>query len=244
MISDSLDMLRRIRDAGNPEIIVAISGGKDSLCVVDLCSRIFTRLHGFFLYFLKGLESEEQFLRLAESRYGITIHRLPGPGLATAIRYSRLRRCRPELEDKVRRDLKWADIERIMRQRTGANWIAYGHRMIDTLQRRAMLKSHEGVLEKHRRIYPIWDWAPCDVFSHLRTQRIPTPPMFGALKHKSSGLAPDDVKCLFYLQKHFPRDFARVIAAFPHATDLMFRDELRARYEIEQNAPLPAGVEE
>ncbi len=244
MIRESLELLRRIRDElGQREIIVGFSGGKDSLVTLDLCSQVFDRIHGFFLFLIPGLECEERSLRMAETRYGLTIHRLRHPDMSRYMRYSRLRPCQPEVEDRIRRNLRWADIEAIMRSRTGADWIAQGHRITDSLQRRAMIQASEGFMPKERRVYPIWDWAPKAVFAYLRQKRIPIPPMFGSRVHKTSGLAPGNPDCLLWLKEHFPEDYRRVVKVFPGAETLLYRDELRANYQIEENSPLPAGIE-
>ena len=105
-----------------------------------------------------------------------------------------------------------------------------------------MLKRKQGLLNKQRRIYPIWDWKPVDVFDYLRIKKLPSPPMFGSLIHKTSGVAPGSVDCMLFLRKEYPADYRRLVEVFPHVETMIFRDELRSQYAIEQNEPLPAGA--
>lgn len=231
-IKAALALLKSIRAKGVTEIICGVSGGKDSLATLDLCARVFDRVHGFFLFLIPGLESEEKHLSAAEKRCGIALHRLRHPAMSNYLRFSQLRECRPETEDAIRRNLRWDDIERVMRSRTGAKWFAYGHRIMDSLHRRGMLLTAKGVLEKQQRCYPLWDWSHTDVFSYLRANKIPIPSMFGVKTHKTSGLCPDDVKCLLELRQHYPSDYAKIIAVFPHAEHLIERSELREKYGI------------
>lgn len=245
MIRESLELLRRLRDSGATEIVCAVSGGKDSLAVLDLCHRAFPTsegctVHGFFLWLVEGLECEERFLRAAESRYGMVIHRLPSPTRAFFLRNSVLTKRRTDIEGSIRRDLRWGDIEAIMRSRTGADWFAYGHRITDSLQRRAMIQSSGGILEKPRRIYPIWDWKPRDVFGYLRARNIVIPPMFGSMRHKTAGVSPTDPEAMLFLKQNWPADYEKLVRVFPGIETLIYRDELRAKYEIEENAPLQA----
>lgn len=237
MIRDARAMLTRLRDEqGVKAIIAACSGGKDSLVVLDLCADVFPEVHGFFLWYVKGLACEETHLKAAERRHGITIHRLPNPTLSAELRISHLRRISQATEQAIPRTLRWNDIERVMRARTGADWFAYGHRITDSLQRRGMLKTRQGLLEKQRRIYPIWDWKPAEVVSYLRAAGIAVPPMYGSGKARTSGVYPGSVDCLLFLKEHYPEDFRKVCEVFPFATAMIARDESRDRHEITCNA--------
>ena len=240
MIQDAIKLLEGVRDAGNPQIIVGVSGGKDSLVTLDLCCRVFhpSHVHAFFLFLIEGLESEQRYLRFVESRYKIRIHHLRHPDMAHYLRTSWLSRQRtPEIEELIRRNFKWSDVEAIMRARTGVKWFAYGHRITDSLQRRAMIQGHKGVIQSRRVCYPIWDWKPREVFSYLRSNALPIPPMMGSRVDRTSGIAPHSVECLLYLKKNFPDDFEKIVSVFPRSLDLIERDVIRAKYEIQKNSP-------
>jgi phosphoadenosine phosphosulfate reductase len=237
-IQSSLNLLARVRDdLGQQEIIAAVSAGKDSLATIDLCHRAFGagNVHAYFMWIVKGLECEERYLRAVESRYGLVIHRLPHPAIGFYLRNSVLSPRRMSAESEISRDLKYGDVERVVRFRTGASWIAGGHRITDSLQRRGMIKSSGGILENRRWCYPVWDWSSREVYDYLRARKIEVPP---AIRHangrsaNTSGIAPNNVDSLLWLRKYWPADYQKVCEAFPYAERVVMRDEMRAKYEV------------
>jgi phosphoadenosine phosphosulfate reductase len=245
-LNSAASLLRSIRDMGQTRIIVGVSGGKDSIATLDVCHKVFGRgnVHGFFLYLVEGLECEEQHLRQVEGKYGMTLEKLPHPDLAYYLRFSSLRDISPAIEDRIHRNLRWVDVEAIMRQRTGAEWFAYGHRITDSLQRRAMIMSARGVLPKRKICYPIWNWNPTTVISYLRAIRVKIPGMFGCSISNTSGVSPHSTDCLRWLAKNYPADLKKLLTVFPHAENLLLRDELRAKYAIERNDGLDEAERE
>lgn len=234
MLAESLSILRRVH-AVAPDILVGVSGGKDSLVVLDLCLRVWEkhRVHPFFLYFLPGLECEERHVRAAEKRHGITVTRLQHPAMASYLRSSHLRTCNVAVENAFTRNIDWSDVEAVLRSRTNAKWIAGGHRMTDSLQRRGMLTGTGGVVEKSHKVYPIYKWAPRDVVAYLRTRRIPIPPVIGSRITGTGGLNPSKPECLAWLCEHYPEDYRKIVAVFDKAPLLIERDKLRVKYGIE-----------
>lgn len=55
-----------------PRILVAVSGGKDSLATLDVCIRHFGRenVTGFLMELVPGLECEWRSIRAVERRFG------------------------------------------------------------------------------------------------------------------------------------------------------------------------------
>lgn len=219
-LSDTLSMLQGIRDSGHAEIIVSYSGGKDSLATLDLCSRVFERVHAYFLYWCKGLETEERLLRMAEKRWNCTVTRLPSPAIQTYLSGSYGKRV------AQRRRYKLEDTWAIMRDRTGVEWIAFGQRMDESIERAGMLKESKGVMDDARRVYPLWDWKAKDVFAYLRNRRIPIPTNFGSEDTGGCGLDP---QTLLWLRENEPGDYAKVLEAFPRAAALIERERVRLK---------------
>lgn len=210
-------MLRRLAE-NSDNVLVALSGGKDSLVVLDLCKRsgLFKRVEAYYLYMVKGLEFFEKPVRVAAARHKVTVHMAPHPALAYALRTGE---CRLHVTHKVPR-VTQVDVELALRVRTGIGWLALGHRMTDSLHRRGMLHRCSGFDAPGRRVYPIWDWAPCDVHSYLRARRIPIPvPLRPSMRSNGFDLRP---KTLAALRERAPRDYAKVLAIFPFAEAQLF----------------------
>ena len=152
--------------------------------------------------------------------------------MASYLRSSHLRTCNVAVENAFTRNLKWGDIETVLRARFNTKWIAYGHRLTDSLQRRAMLKKHEGIWSSTHRTYPIFDWSPRDVVDYLRMRNIPVPPVIGSRITGTGGLNPGKPGCLLWLKNNYPSDYAKVVAVFDKAPLLIERDRLRELYGI------------
>lgn len=72
-------------------VLVAFSGGKDSVVTLDVCMRFFAHVEGFFMYQVRGLSFQESILRYYEDKYGIPIHRIPHFELSQWLRYGLFR---------------------------------------------------------------------------------------------------------------------------------------------------------
>lgn len=234
LVRQSLALLRGLRDEGHESIIVGVSGGKDSLATLSLCTQVFPVVHGYFLYVVPGLECEERYLRIAEKRFGIDLIRLPSPPAASYLRFSALRKLNAVYHKKLSKNLRYTDIEAILRSRCNSHWIAGGQRITDSLQRRGMILRHKGVWREFGRCYPIWDWKPRDVLSYLRSQKIPIPGMFGTQVTGTSGVALSDTRSLVWIRDNFPQDFEKICRVFPGCRDMIFRDELRVQHGIKE----------
>ena len=117
------------------EVIVAFSGGKESIVVLDMCMRHFKRVVPFFMYYIPGMSFQERQLKWYEEKYGIEIVRLPHFELSNLLRYGTLRN-----EDLSVPIISINDIYEWMRNKYGIYWIAAGERSGDSLIRGAMIK--------------------------------------------------------------------------------------------------------
>lgn len=228
--------LKSLRERGIDDILVGYSGGKDSLVCLDLCHRLGFNVKAFF-YRYCYLECEERWMNFARNRYGIEIVYLPHPGLSALLRTSTLRHVDPAREQAVAK-ISPNDLERIARKRTGYDWICYGHRRSDSLQRAGMINQCDGIWENKKdgtpihRIYPISEFKPKDVADYLRSRKIPIPEMYGALARGTSGVSPENPDCVLWLKKNYPADYQRLKVLFPLIDNLIAREEVRAKHEI------------
>jgi 3'-phosphoadenosine 5'-phosphosulfate sulfotransferase (PAPS reductase)/FAD synthetase len=227
-------LLERARDAGAQRILVGFSGGKDSLATLDLCVGTFgaSNVEAYFMYLVEGLRCVETLVDWAGRRYGVRIHKLPHFVLGNMYKHAVLMPHRPSVTGL--RDTKMTDIEALARQRSGIEWLAYGHRMDESLERRGMLHKLSGINFDQKRVYPLWDWRKRDVYSYLGAKRLPIPCSFGKEGMAGVDLGPDTLR---YMRQHYPEDYAKVLRVFPFAEAQLKREDF---YGQERDAT-PAG---
>lgn len=228
-LRNSLAILRRVRDwqleyGQKDGVNVAYSGGKDSMIVMELCLRVWgaDKIRGFYLYVFKDLPMDQRLIARAERAYGVKIDQLVSPFAQGAMQggYLTARRF------KFRRKLKMKDTEQVMRLRTGYHWFAYGHRMVESIERRGMLNRSEGFMPEFGKVYPIYDWKTSEAYEYLSGRRgieFPTP--LSGWDTNGVGLTSE---CLETLKEKFPEDYAVVQRHYPHVDAKVMRQRLRA----------------
>lgn len=218
-----------IRTTDDPDclgVIVALSGGKDSLVTLDLCVRAFgvERVKAFHMYLVRGLRCVEDGLRRCEKRYGIEVLYVPHWMLGQAYKNATYMPHRSRADGW--RDTKMMDIETAVRTTFGLDWIAYGHRQNDSIERVGMLSRNRGFDLKGRRVYPLRAWNEAAVVAYMRARKIPAPPRLTVLKRAMTGISfQEDV--LIAIRDQYPDDFAKIVEKFPYITAKLVRHELK-----------------
>ena len=233
-LQDSLALLRRAAEAsratsGESSMLIGLSGGKDSVVVLDLAKRVFDRVECYFMYLVDGLECVEAPLRAIARRYDVQLHKVPHFDLARFLKHAVYMPHRNGAAHHLR-ELRFVDIEALARRRAGIAWTALGHRATDSLERNAMLKRIGGFDTKARRVYPIWHWKPRDVYAYLRTHRIQVAPQLVKGTTDGVNLYPETLRVL---RDKFPDDYRKILEVFPYAEAGIIRDEFRERWAAE-----------
>jgi phosphoadenosine phosphosulfate reductase len=194
--------------------LVGLSGGKDSLAVLDVLvrSQAFTRIECFAMWLVKGLELFERPVRAAAARYDLPVHFMPHWDLGRLLKHAVLR---PHIwgADKLRQS-KAKDVQRALTKRTGIDWFAYGERGADSYARWFFTHHKDGVRDEQGRLYPIWDWKTADVFAYLKARRIPVPERLGDRKVSGVDLQPAS---LAHIKARHPGDYRKILEVFPWA---------------------------
>lgn len=210
------------------KVMVAVSGGKDSICTLDVCIRHFgvENVSGFMMYLVPDLDVEWGPIRRIERRFGITVHAVPHYELARYVKYDIYRLSSPKtskLRIKTQRD-----VEAFLRRAHKIDWFAWGMRAADGTVRNAYLKRIRGVDEQGKRVYPIWTWRKDDVFGYLRARGLPIPTPIAASNGGFSGGINLRADCLRWLRDYHPGDYQKVLDVFPFAESALIREELFA----------------
>lgn len=236
-VSSTMHMLESIRDGQYGQLpasscIVSFSGGKDSWAILEMAVRVWgpKNVHCYNLYIVRDLECEIQEFRKVFRRYGITVRRLPHPGLQAALRAGHLQ----PVPTAFRRKMQHADLYEYLRDITGSDWLIFGHRMDESLQRRAMIRTSRGVIPRLRKAYPLWNWQAGDVYHYIRQCGIPIPEQF--TEDDTTGFSLSS-SSLLYLRDKYPGDYAKVISIFPFAEVQFLREAQRMAAGLPPTAP-------
>lgn len=191
----------------NEQVLVSFSGGKDSVCVLDLCMKYFKRVEGFFMYQVKGLSFQEAIIRYYEDKYGIPIYRIPHFMLSEWLRYG------------LFRPYDWSvpvvsvkETYEYIRQKTDIYWIAAGERINDSLWRRGMIKSTGTIDIKRGRFFPIAEWTKDDVIAYIRQHKLRVGAESARLGFSFRSLMGKDMQAI---KKHYPADYEKIKEWFP-----------------------------
>lgn len=220
-LSESIDACKQASAAAGGNVLVALSGGKDSLAVLDLCKKTFDHVEAFYLYLVDGLECVERHLFAIAKRYDVKVHKVPHPILAKTLRTSTFM---PAWDGTYERagTVSFSDMEALARKRAGIEWTAYGERVNDSIERRAKIEKVGMVHESTRRVYPIAFWKEREVYAYLQAHKIPLPVRLGNGKTSGFGLSGE---ILTFLKREWPADFKRVLEVYPFAEALVYREE-------------------
>lgn len=200
---DPIKAQSRVTDS----VIVAFSGGKDSVVTLDLCCRYFKRVSAFFMYQVPGLSFQEATIRYAEKRYGITIERIPHFELSEFLAFGSLRK-----EDARVPLIGINDCYRYVRLINNMWWIAAGERIADSIVRRAMMKKSGCIDVTRGRFYPVANFNKAEIMAYIKHHKLKPAPETAVIGHSFRSLMPKDS---YMLRKHYPKDFEKIKSWFP-----------------------------
>lgn len=201
-------------------VIVGFSGGKDSICALDLCVKNFKTVYPYFMYLVPGLSFQEVQLKWYEQHYGFNILRVPHPMLSSWLKYGTFRKRNFSIPE-----ISFADITHYLRVNFDCWHFAGGERIADSIVRRAMLKKSGAYCEKRGRFYPLAHWKKQDVLAYIKQKRLKMSPEYSLLGYSFRSLDPVD---MVKVREYYPDDFNRIKTIFP------FVEAGCVRHEIEQ----------
>jgi len=227
LIAEARSLILRADQAGSGGLLVFLSGGKDSLVILDLAVWAGVRVECVFMYMVAGLRCVEEPVEAAMRRYPkVPLHKVPHWNLSRALAYGDM--CVAHNDVRI---LRIGDIERAMRKKTGIDWVASGERSSDSFTRTQYVGKCKGWNQKSQHIFPVWNWKTEDIVTYLRARKIPLPPRYGDSSgdlHGTSGfsLQADSIRWLY---RNHPDDYARVEKIFPKVGTVIARDRFMVR---------------
>lgn len=199
--------------------ILFYSCGKDSEVLLDLMAPHFKEVVCVFMYFVKGLDHIDNYLRAVKARYSnVRIMQVPHWNLSRALRIGFC--CVPNPNVKI---LSLKDVDNAARIKTGISYSFYGMKQADGMQRRIMLRGYENeAISNTNKVYPLSHWKKADVLAYIKARRLPEPIAY--TKEAGNGLW-FDAKCFSYLRQHYPQDLEKIYTVFPLSRNILLRHD-------------------
>ena len=190
-------------------VIVAFSGGKESIVVLDLCHRYFKNVRAFFMYICPGLSFQEKTLEWYERKYQMEIIRIPHMDVSEYFHYGSFR-----IPDPTFPIVSINDIYSYIRLETGIWWIAAGERIADSIVRRAIMKKSGSIDVQRGRLYPVAEWKKSEVADYIKFHNL-----YLGQDSKKLGFSFKSLwgKELSMLKTYFPDDYQRILNLYPFA---------------------------
>lgn len=190
-------------------VIVAFSGGKESIVVADLCFRYFKNVKMFFMYICPDLSFQEKTLEWYEKKYQTEIIRIPHMDVCEFYHYGSFRP--PDWTFPI---VSINDIYHYVRLQTDIWWIAAGERIDDSIVRRAMMKKSGSIDTQRGRLYPISAWRKKDVMAYIKYHGL-----YLGQDSRKLGFSFCSLwgKELSMLKENFPDDYRKIIKLYPFA---------------------------
>lgn len=213
VLYDSLKVMSKITD----EVIVAFSGGKESIVVIDLAFRYFKKVRPFFMYICPNLSFQERTLEWYEKKYQTEIIRIPHMDASEFFHYGSFR-C-PDLSFPI---VSINDIYKYVRLKTDIWWIAAGERIDDSIVRRAMMKKSGSIDVQRGRFYPVSMWKKREIIDYIKFHNL-----YLGQDSKKLGFSFKSLwgKELLMLKENFPDDYAKILHLYPFAAAGVKREE-------------------
>jgi len=115
------------------KLLVSYSGGKDSLAVLGVCQEQRRQVEGFFMFFVAGLDYSRYWCEYAADTFKIKVHQIQHWGASQLLRNGNF--CVPQNVPK----LTLKEVEAVIKRNTQIEWIGYGYKTCDSLERRGIL---------------------------------------------------------------------------------------------------------
>lgn len=215
VLEETLAILRQARERSS-SVLVSFSGGKDSLVVLDLCTRTFDRVECFFMQWVPGLRCVEDPAIAGAERYNVPLHMVPHWAGLRALKQGIY--CFNGLERDDWPDAKLRDIYRTVIEDTGIPLIAMGGKRKDGLWRRRNLDSTKGWEEV---LTPIVGWSNHEIAAHLVSRGLTAP------KGDSKDGAGADLSrpSVMWMYRNHPEDFEILESYFPFVRAIVLREQ-------------------
>lgn len=204
-----------------------MSLGKDSIVTLDLLYGKFDRIVCVFMYLVKDLEHIHRWINWLKARYPkIEFEQIPHWNTTYNLHWGIY--CTPHPEVKI---LNLSMVVKALKQRFGIDYVFFGMKKADSMNRSLMLKSYEKENYIHGgNCYPLVDFTQKQILQYMKHHHLPKPIMYSRTLYKdnaevgkASGGLSLDLDCFAWLRENAPEDLERIYKVFPQSRVILFR---------------------
>ena len=210
--------------------ILFYSGGKDSVCLLDLIYPYFKRIYLVYMYLVNDLEHITKYLRYAQNKYpNVIIVRIPHFTLAVNLKYGTFTSKKIKVAKQT-----LSSTDKYVRKQLGCPISFYGMKMSDSLARRLFLGTYENkmICRATNKYYPLSKWKQKDVLSYIKNHKLPPTINYG--QGRGSGMMLD-VKSLLWMRENYPQDLEKIYKTFPLMRNVLIKYDYEQRNKTEQD---------
>lgn len=197
------------------EIILFHSGtGKDSIVLLDMLSKRFSRVVCVFMYMVKGLSFVEKYIQYAERSYSnVEFIQVPHYALGSYIKYGTFG-IAANPDQKL---YSLSSLVESVRTRLNIEWVCFGFKQSDGLNRRLMLRTYEkeGINIKNKKIYPLSKWKNADCYYYISENNLIQP--LKTSNRPSQDVDINDCEFLLWVKNNYPKDLVKIFNTFPES---------------------------
>lgn len=199
-------------------IVVAYSGGKDSIATLDMCIKTFGKenVDCFFMYLIPGMECVERELDRARQRWGVRIRQYPHWILHKLLTNGAYGTAWFQRDDIQLFEWKLQSIYAVAMADSGATIIGHGAKKSDSRWRKKQLGTWG---KQDYMLYPLIGWRKPDVLAYLQINKLWVPDSSGT-NATGIDLTPPS---LLWLHDNHPNDFAKLAVPFPYIWAVVYR---------------------
>ena len=216
----AIDIIRSIADRTDRAILFHSATGKDSIALLDLMHPYFREIVCVFMYTVKDLEHINRYIAWAQRKYPKSrFIQIPHYGVYSYIKVGYMG-CK---KNPKQRKYTLADLNEVVRERTGIDWTFLGFKQSDSMNRRLMLRGYdrEAICEKSHKVYPLSSYKNADVLAYIERNSLIAPEAYGG-EHQSSGSDINDLHYLLWQRENFPGDLQKIYAEYPMVERFVF----------------------
>lgn len=208
------EIISRVKAQTDSVILFHSATGKDSIALLDMIYPHFSRIVCVYMYMVKGLSYIEKYISWARISYPkIEFVQIPHYALASYVKYGNF-----GIKQNPNQKLyNLTQVTDLVRFNYGIDWVFYGMKQSDGLNRRLMLKTYElnGLNEKTKKAYPLTSWKNKDVKRYIEINNLIYP--LETSKTQSQDTNPNDPCFLFWVKQNYPQDLKRIFEVFPES---------------------------